>query len=148
MCTASSNCNKEKLFSISSDSSRYGMYSYAYANTPAEHTDARKHAHTHARARTHTHTTHAYIPYRASRQIAVIQVGCSQGHLAFLARFFWVASQELAFTRKTPRLASVLSESSQFKGTAQPLRESWVLSLPGKWQPFRAPFEWRHSRRG
>ena len=84
------------------------MYPYAHANTPAQHTDAHKHAHTHARARTRTRTAHMYISYRASRQIAVIQVGCSQGHLTFLARFLWVASQEL----ETPRLAAVLSDSS------------------------------------
>ena len=85
---------KKKLFSISSDSSRYSMYPYAYANTPAhthtqthtrththtrahahatpaQHTDAHTHTHTHARTHTRTPTAHVHMPYRASRQIVV-----------------------------------------------------------------------------
>ena len=52
---------------------------YACTHAPAQHTHAHTHAHAHARTRKHTRTAQAHIPYRASPQIALIQVSYSQG---------------------------------------------------------------------
>ena len=95
------NLRQRKLFSISSDGSRYSMHSHVHARTPTPptnthtrpHAHTHTHTHTHTRARTHTHThthahtrtrmhthAHAHIPYRVSHQIA-IKLGHSGGLL-------------------------------------------------------------------